>query len=814
MSGTAHTTIEIDGMSCAACALRAEKALAAMPGITEARVNFATKSATLDHATPPSADAIQSALSATNYRAHIDEDVFEIKGMTCASCVGRIEKALHNRNGVLSATVNLATETATLRYLPGLVSRDDLIATIKAAGYEARLENTSDTDPDEEDKALKRQVILAALLAAPVFVVEMGGHLWPPLHHLVAQNIGLFNSHLIQFLLTAVILAGPGRVFFTKGLPALIRREPDMNALVALGAGAAFLFSCVSTFAPQLLPEGAANVYFEAAAVIVVLILFGRLLESRAKGRAGAAIRKLLRLQAPTARIKRGDNWQDVVLGEVKTGDLILTRPGETIAVDGTVTEGQSYVDESMISGEPLPVAKSTGDFLIGGTINGAGALTFRATHVGADTMLARIVRMVAEAQGSKLPIQRLVDQVTLWFVPAVILVAAATFVLWMLLAPTPALGAALVAAVSVLIIACPCAMGLATPTSIMVGTGRAAEMGVLFRRGAALQALQQATLIAVDKTGTLTEGKPEVVDVQLADSFVLADVLQKTAAVEQFSEHPLAAAILRYAEAQGQTPAKAKDFAVAVGFGASANVAGQRVQVGSGKMMRRDGIDISQIEQTAEDHASKGRTPLFVAIDGQFAALITVADKIKPSARRFVKAAHESGRKIAMITGDNEKTARAIAAEIGVDLVQAGLLPEDKVTAIQAFQQDGHRVAFVGDGINDAPALAVADTGIAVGTGTDIAIETAEIVLMSGDLDGVTDALNLSARTMANIRQNLFWAFGYNVLLIPVAAGALYPLFGILLSPMLAAGAMALSSVFVVSNALRLRFIAPTDRT
>jgi Cu+-exporting ATPase len=583
-----------------------------------------------------------------------------------------------------------------------------------------------------------------------------------------------------------------------------------MNSLVAVGTGAAYLYSVVATFVPSALPEGLRSVYYEAAAVIVVLILIGRFLEARAKGRTGAAIQKLLGLQARTARVHRNGETIEIEIDALMRGDIVVVRPGERIAVDGEVVDGASHVDESMLTGEPVPVEKRLGDAVTGGTVNGAGSLSFRATRVGSETTLAQIIRMVEDAQGAKLPIQGLVDRITLWFVPAVMAIAALTVLTWLVFGPSPALTMALVAGVSVLIIACPCAMGLATPTSIMVGTGRAAEMGVLFRKGDALQQFDTVDVVALDKTGTVTEGRPELTDLVLADGFERAEVLARIGAVEALSEHPVAEAIVRAARAEGVSLAEAGDFSSITGYGVSAVVDGARVLVGADRFMRREGIDIALLCDRETELARRGRTALYAAIGGKIAAVIGVADPVKPASRAAIAALHQKGLKVAMITGDKRETAEAIARETGIDHVVAGVLPDGKVAALDELRQGDKRIAFVGDGINDAPALAHADVGIAIGTGTDVAIESADVVLMSGDLRGVVNAFEVSRRTMRNIRQNLFWAFAYNVALIPVAAGALYPVSGLLLSPVLAAGAMALSSVFVLTNALRLRRVAP----
>ncbi|MFT7596082.1 MAG: Cu+-exporting ATPase [Paracoccaceae bacterium] len=807
--------LSLQGMSCASCVGRAEKALKGISGVTEVSVNLASETAVVQFDKAADALAVVETLKNAGYPARTQSVTMHVESMSCASCVGRVDKALAVVPGVLDVNVNLASETATITYLEGQVTTTDLLQAAAAAGYPGRLKDAAAPEDMGARKAaeaqvLARKILLAAALALPVFVLEMGGHAIPAFHDWIGHSIGHQASWIIQFVLTSLVLVGPGRQFYLKGYPALLRGAPDMNSLVALGTSAAYAFSVVATFLPSLLPQGTRAVYYEAAAVIVVLILLGRFLEARAKGRTGEAIRKLLGLQAKTAHVVRGDEIVEIDVDQIIVGDILMARPGERIAVDGDVTQGTSYVDESMITGEPVPAAKSDGDPVTGGTVNGAGNIRFRATRVGADTTLAQIIRMVEEAQGAKLPIQGLVDRITLWFVPAVMGLAALTVLVWLVFGPDPALSYALIAGVAVLIIACPCAMGLATPTSIMVGTGRAAEMGVLFRKGDALQALQGVNVVALDKTGTLTEGRPELTDLNLAGGFSRAEVLHLVAAVERDSEHPIAEAIVRAAKSEGISLPDIQDFASITGYGVSATVDGRSVLVGADRLMTREGIDLATLGTAGADLGAAGKTPLYAAIDGQIAAVIAVSDPLKPTTKPAIAALHNLGLKVAMITGDNRATAQAIADAIGIDHVVAEVLPDGKVAALKELALGGKKVAFVGDGINDAPALAHADVGIAIGTGTDVAIEAADVVLMSGDLRGVVNAFDVSARTMANIRQNLFWAFSYNTALIPVAAGVLYPAFGLLLSPVLAAGAMALSSVFVLSNALRLRLIRP----
>ncbi|RDD64289.1 Cu(2+)-exporting ATPase [Thalassococcus profundi] len=815
MSDPRTLRLSLQNMSCASCVGRVERGLTALPGVSEVRVNLANETAQAQIDAPERIAEIATTLQEIGYPARTRSVRLNISSMSCASCVGRVDKALAVLPGVLDVNVNLASETATVTYLEGAVAVVDLIKAASDAGYPAtQAEDSSSQDAgarkNEEARVLARRTVVAATLALPVFLLEMGAHLIPGMHGLIGDTIGHWSSWMIQFVLTTAVLLWPGRTFYTRGFPALLKGAPDMNSLVAVGTSAAYIYSLVALFAPTLLPAGSRAVYFEAAAVIVVLILLGRWLEARAKGRTGAAIQKLLGLQAKTARVLVDGEPQDVAIDRIVAGDILIVRPGERIAVDGELTEGSARVDESMITGEPVPVAKSVGDPVTGGTVNGSGAFHFRATRVGADTTLAQIIRMVEEAQGAKLPIQGLVDRITLWFVPAVMALALLTVIVWLLVGPSPALSFALVAGVSVLIIACPCAMGLATPTSIMVGTGRAAEMGVLFRKGDALQQLSSVDVVALDKTGTVTQGRPELTDLVLADSFDRTEVLALVAAVEAQSEHPIAEAIVRAAKVEGLARHDAKDFASITGHGVRARVAGREVLVGADRLMIREGLTIGDLADEERRLAEQGRTALFAAIDGRVAAVIAVADPVKPSSAAAIRALHAQGLKVAMITGDKRETAEAIAREIGIDHVIASVLPDGKVAALDDLRGAGQRIAFVGDGINDAPALAHSDVGIAIGTGTDVAIESADVVLMSGDLRGVVNALEVSRSTMRNIRQNLFWAFGYNVALIPVAAGVLYPVSGLLLSPVLAAGAMALSSVFVLTNALRLRRVRP----
>ena len=804
--------LDIEGMTCASCVGRVERALLAVPGVAEANVNLAIEKAEVRLSSPVSRADLVKVIEGAGYDVPAARVELAIEGMTCASCVGRVERALAAVPGVTEAQVNLATERANVT---GTADIAALIAAVEGAGYTARQRQAaSDGSAAErreaEAQGLRRDVLIAGALTLPVFVLEMGAHLFPPVHHLIMATIGMQANWLIQFALTTLVLAFPGIRFYALGFPALARGAPDMNSLVAVGTMAAYAYSMVATFAPGLLPPGTVNVYYEAAAVIVTLILLGRYLEARAKGRTSQAIGRLVGLQAKTARVRRDGVTQEIAVDQVLPGDLVELRPGERVPVDGEVIEGESWVDESMITGEPVPVEKRVGAVVVGGTVNQTGALAFCATAVGADTMLAQIIRMVEAAQGGKLPIQALVDKVTMWFVPAVIGVALLTFAIWFAFGPEPALTFGLVNAVAVLIIACPCAMGLATPTSIMVGTGRGAEMGVLFRKGEALQLLSGTRVVAFDKTGTLTEGKPRLTDLELAPGFERAEVLALVAAVECKSEHPIAQAIHRAALEEGLSLPPVTEFEGLTGFGVVAEAGGSHIQIGADRYMARLGLDVAAFTAAAERLGDEGKTPLYAAIDGNLAAIIAVADPIKETTPAAIRALHGLGLRVAMVTGDNARTAQAIARKLGIDAVVAEVLPDGKVEAVRELKAAHGRLAFVGDGINDAPALAEADVGIAIGTGTDVAIEAADVVLMSGSLKGVPAAIALSKATIGNIRQNLFWAFAYNTALIPVAAGLLWPAFGMLLSPIFAAGAMALSSIFVLGNALRLRRWTP----
>jgi Cu+-exporting ATPase len=875
-------SISVEGMTCASCVRRVEMAAAKVPGVATSSVNFATKKLTVEPGDGFSARTLAAAVKKIGYEVAPQRIEFAVLGLKGEQDAARLKGVLEAIATTIDADVNVQTGAVTIETVGGRHYREVLIETAKLAGFALKVPAAAGHEVGGHEHmhhagdtgVLKRDLMVAAILTAPLFVLEMGGHIYAPFHHWLMGVIEPQNLHYLYFALATAVIFGPGLRFLKAGIPALLRGAPEMNSLVALGVLAAYLYSTVVTFAPSLLPVEAQFVYFEAATVIVTLILLGRLLEARASGKTGNAIRKLAGLQAKTARVERDGRTMDIAPEDVVSGDIIVIRPGERLAVDGKVVEGSSYVDESMISGEPVPVEKTVGASVVGGTINKTGSFKFRATKVGADTMLAQIIRMVEEAQGSKLPIQLLVDRVTAWFVPAVIAAAVLTFVVWLIFGPPPAYTFALVNAVAVLIIACPCAMGLATPTSIMVGTGRAAELGVLFRKGAALQGLRSAGIVVVDKTGTVTKGRPELTDIVVADGFAEGDVLRLVAAVESRSEHPIAEAIVRAwrdkeplpnpsPQGGGANPAASVDHKMArsprdfsplvgaeqrsaqqsnrssesiaatkpgraegvlaattitnfesiTGYGISAIVEGRKVSVGADRFMQKLGLSVEPFSQTSARLGDEGKTPIYAAIDGRIAAAIAVSDPLKASSVAAIRALQHMGIEVVMVTGDNARTAEAIARQVGIERVVAEVLPEGKVRAIEDMRLGGKRIAFVGDGINDAPALAQADIGIAIGTGTDVAIESADVVLVGGDLMGVVYAIEMSRATMNNIKENLFWAFGYNVALVPVAAGVLYPAFGILLSPMIGAGAMALSSVFVLGNALRLKRVRVTQQ-
>jgi Cu+-exporting ATPase len=812
-------SIPVTGMSCASCVRRVERTLSGKEGVAEASVNFATEKASVTYepaATSP--DKLIGAIRDAGYGADVREVTFEVKGMTCASCVGRVERVLKKVPGVLEASVNLANERATVEYLAGEVEPRELEKAAEGAGYGVIREDerSSVADSYERDyRKLRTHFLLAAALTAMILV----GSLPHMFEFMLPIPAGWLN--LVLLLLATPVQLWAGWRFYRGAWAALKHGQANMNTLVVMGTSAAYLYSVVATLAPQLFAVGRAEVYFDTSALIITLILLGRLLEARAKGRTNEAIKKLARLQAKTARVVRDEEEVDVPVENVEIGDIVVVRPGEKIAVDGLVLSGESAVDESMITGESIPVTKREGDEVIGATMNASGSFRFEATKVGEDTALHQIMRMVEEAQGSKAPIQRLADRVSGVFVPAVIGVAAATFVIWLIVGPEPALTFALLNAVAVLIIACPCAMGLATPTSIMVGTGKGAESGILIRGGEAFEAAHKLDTVVLDKTGTLTRGTPELTDVVVEDGAREEELLRLLASAERASEHPVGEAIVRGAKYRGLPLSEVEAFEAVSGGGIRARVEGREVLVGSRRFLSEADVFEDGLAPRGEELAREGKTPIFVAMDGKPAGLVAVADVVREESREAIGQLNSLGLEVAMLTGDNRRTAEAIARELGVDRVVAEVRPEDKAAEVKKLQAEGKIVGMVGDGINDAPALAQADVGISIGTGTDVAMEAADLTLISGDVRGVARAISLSKATVRNIEQNLFWAFAYNVALIPVAAGVLYPLFSEgnvpevlrpffgeygFLNPVLAAAAMALSSVTVLSNALRLR--------
>jgi Cu+-exporting ATPase len=740
-----------------------------------------------------------------------------VGGMTCANCSARVERALRARPGVEQAVVNLASERASIRYDEAQVQPEGLAQAIGEAGYTPRMLGGARAEEDEtrqrlqDLERLRAALLRSAVLTLPILLLAMGPMLLPTLASLLEHSVPLAGFlDWVQLLLGSAVVFGPGRRFFRLGWLALRHGSADMNSLVMCGVGAAWLYSAVAVLAPAWLPEGARHLYFESAAVVVTLVLLGKYLEAGAKGRAGAAIRRLVGLQAKTAHVVRDGQEGELPLADVVVGDLVVVRPAERIPVDGWVRDGESRVDESMLSGEPMPVMRRAGDRVVGGTLNQLGVLRVEAAAVGAATVLARIIGMVQSAQGSKLPIQRLADRVVAVFAPTVLAIALLTFRAWLTLGPPPAILWALVTTVAVLVVACPCAMGLATPVAIMVGSGRAAELGVLFRRAEAIEMLSQIDTVLFDKTGTLTLGRPKVTDLQPLSGRDPQAMLCLAAAADAGSEHPLAAALVEEARARGLELPTASAFLAHPGLGASAQVDGHRVIVGTQRLLAQEGIDgasLDMVQACAQALARDGRTPVWVAVDGRAWGVIGVADPLKDGVAAAIGALRAQGLQVAMITGDLELSARALAREAGIADVEAQVLPEQKALAVRRRQQQGRKVAFVGDGINDAPALAQADVGIAIASGTEIAIEAADVTLTrAADLGALLSALAIAKHTMRTIRVNLFWAFFYNALLIPLAAGVFQPRWGISLNPMFAGLAMGLSSVFVVTNSLRLR--------
>lgn len=815
----ATKTFNIEGMTCASCVQNVEKATKKLPGVQEAHVNLATEklNVNFDENTVSIQD-IQAAVDKAGYKAITDmeQKTFAITGMTCASCVQTIERATRKLDGVMESNVNLATEKMTVKYDPTIVSMSDITEAVSNAGYEA-IEDTETSEVANKEQDKKQRKIKAiwkrfwgsAVFTIPLFYISMGHMAGLPLPEVINPTIHPKWFSLLQFILTLPVIIF-GWKFFSVGFKTLFRGHPNMDSLVALGTGAAFVYSSGATVAVwQGHASYAGNLYYESAAVILTLITLGKYLEARSMGKTSEAIEKLMGLAPKQAIVVRNGEEVEISVDDVVVGDVVIVKPGEKIPVDGVVVEGITSIDESMLTGESIPVEKNVGDHVIGASINKNGTIRYRATKVGRDTALSQIIKLVEDAQGSKAPIAKMADIISGYFVPIVIVIAIVSGLAWYFGGQTGLF--ALMITISVLVIACPCALGLATPTAIMVGTGKGAENGVLIKSGGALETTHKVQTIVFDKTGTITEGKPKVTDIITVNGVKEGELLQLTASAEKGSEHPLGEAIVRGAEERGLEFIKLENFDAIPGHGIEVTVDGKTLLAGNKKLMDDRNISLSKLASTSDSFASQGKTPMYIAINNKIAGIIAVADTVKENSLKAIEKLHKMGIEVAMITGDNKGTAEAIAKQVGIDRVLSEVLPEDKANEVKKLQGEGKKVAMVGDGINDAPALAQADIGIAIGSGTDVAMESADIVLMRSDLMDVPTAVELSNSTIRNIKQNLFWAFAYNVLGIPFAMGVVYLLGGPLLNPMVAGAAMSLSSVSVLVNALRLKRFKPS---
>ncbi|WP_053954824.1 heavy metal translocating P-type ATPase [Inediibacterium massiliense] len=809
--------LKIEGMSCAACAKASERAVKKLDGVKEVNVNFATEKMSLEYDEEKlNIENIKESIKKAGYEAKEEntnkEVVISIEGMTCAACARAADRAINKLGGIASSNVNIATNKANVIYDPSQVKLSDIKEAIKKAGYtplDIERDQTQEQDKKEEEiENLKKRFMISAIFAIPLLYIAMGPMIGLYLPEIIHPMKNPLNFSMSQILLVVPILIY-GYKFYTVGFSAIFRKSPNMDSLVAMGTGAAVLYGFYATY--KILNGEvmyAHHLYFESAGVIIALISLGKYLESVSKGKTSEAIKKLMGLAPKNAVIIRDEKEIEIPIEEVEVGDIVLVKPGGKIPVDGEVVDGNTFIDESMLTGESIPVEKKKGDKVVGGSINKQGMIYFKATKVGEDTALSQIIKLVEDAQGSKAPIAKLADIVASYFVPVVFCIAVLSSLIWYVTGKDPVF--CLTIFISVLVIACPCALGLATPTAIMVGTGKGAENGVLIKGGEALESSHKIQTIVFDKTGTITQGRPEVTDVISFTDIDEVEILKLSASAEKGSEHPLGEAIVRKAENEGIDILKLDDFLAIAGHGIQVKIENKNILLGNSKLMKQKNIEIEKANDISIKLADEGKTPMYMAVDDEFVAIIAVADVVKESSKKAIKKLHEMGIEVAMITGDNQRTANAIAKQVGIDRVYAEVLPEDKANEVKKIQNEGRVVAMVGDGINDAPALAQADVGIAIGSGTDVAIESADIVLMRSDLIDVSTAIQLSKSTIRNIKQNLFWAFAYNTAGIPLAAGVFYALGGPLLNPMFAGAAMSLSSVSVVTNALRLRKFKP----